>query len=464
MKRAGKISIIIFLVGVQFIEPAFGLDKSSPYSLFFPSAKAQRVKKTVLPDGLTVLVKEEHRNPIVALEALIKVGTEYEADRLCGIRNFCQSLILKGTKKRSSLEIALQLEFVGGLIDTSTAQDFVEVSVLTRPEGLDVGLDILADVIQNPVFPDQEVGKERRAILAQIEQLKDDKFEYAYELFKGALYQAHPYGRPILGTKQSVEAIQRDDLVNFHKSHYLANMTVISVVGDVKAKDIIGKISKAFKGFKPGELPEPIGMAEPKRTKSTEVTETKDVEQAFLILGFLAPSVKAQDYPVLKVINSILGSGMSSRLYEDLREVSGLAYELGSFFPTRKGSSHFAIYLGTRPENLSRAKELVLSQIERIKAELVNSEELRRAKAFCKGAFALDHQKNSRQAWYLAWYEILNLGYKFDRKYPDLIQQVTREDVQRVAKKYFKHHTLAILRPAEGKSKVSKSKVSGLDL
>ena len=459
MKRTFKICMAI--LGLVFF--------LSFISLADPLAKAPRVKKAVLPNGLTVLVKEDHKAPIVALEAFLDVGAEHETDRLCGIRNFCQSLILKGTKSRSAFDIALQLESAGGLIDTSTAPDYIEVSVVTRPEGLKVGLDILTDVIRNPVFPEQEVAKERRVILAQIDKLKDDKFESAYDLFKGTLYQGHPYSRPILGTKQGVEAIGRDDLVAFHKSHYLANKTIIAVVGDVKANYIIGKISQAFESFppkarfasrlwrgsplatgdKPGSLPQQAELVEPKKVKSTEVTKVRKVEQAFLILGFLAPSVGAKDYPALKVINAILGSGMSSRLFEDLRGVVGLAYEVGSFFPTRKGPSHYCIYLGTRSENLSRAKELVIAEIKRIKDELVSGDELARAKSFCLGSFALDHQKNSRQAWYLGWYELLGLGFEFDSMYPNLVEQVTSEDVRRVAKKYFNCHTLVVLRPTE---------------
>jgi predicted Zn-dependent peptidase len=443
MKRILKIGMVI--LGLVFF--------LSFISLADPLAKAPRVKKAVLPNGLTVLVKEDHKAPIVALEAFIKVGAEYETDRLCGIRNFCQSLILKGTKTMSAFDIALQLESAGGLIDTSTAPDYIEVSVVARPEGLKVGLDILADVIRNPVFPEQEVVKERRVILAQIDKLNDDKFESAYDLFKDTLYQGHPYSRPILGTKQSVEAIGRDDLVAFHKSHYLANETIIAVAGDVKANYIIREISQAFESFTPkaGSSPQQAELVEPKKVKSTKVIKARKVKQAFLILGFLAPSVGAKDYPALKVINTILGSGMSSRLFEDLRGVVGLAYEVGSFFPTRKGPSHYCIYLGTRPENLSRAKELVIAEIKRIKDELVSGEELARAKSFCLGSFALDHQQNSRQAWHLGWYELLGLGFDFDSIYPSLVEQVTSEDVRRAAKKYFNCHTLVVLRPTENR-------------
>lgn len=411
-------------------------------------ALGHKVKRVILPNGLTVLVKEDHRSPIVAMKAFIKVGAEHETERFCGIRNFCQSLLLKGTRERSALDIALDLESAGNLIDTFTTPDYLEVSVVTTTGGLNVGLDILSDVLQNPIFPDQEVAKERRVILAQIEQLKDDKFESAYELFRGAIYEDHPYGRPIRGTKESINEITRDDLIAFHKSHYLANNVVISVVGDVKAKDMIIKVSRAFEGFGTGSLPQVTELSTPKQTRARKVIRVREIEQAFFVYGFLAPSLKEKDYFALKVINAILGSGMSSRLF-NLREKFSLAYEIGSFFPTRQAPSHYVIYLGTRPENLSRAEELIKAEIERIREELVSDEELARAKAFLLGKFALDHQQNIRQAWYLGWYEILGLGYKFDNIYPDLIEQVTSQDVRQVAKKYFNYPTLAILRPTE---------------
>ncbi len=409
---------------------------------------SNEAKKIKFDNGLTLIYKENPSNEIVAIDLFIKSGNWYENDSNSGITNFTQQLLLKGTKTKTSEELAFEIESIGGIINTDTADDYAEIYVIITKKYFAQGIEILFDVIKNPSFLNAEIEKERNIILAQIKSKEDNIFETTYDLFNDTLYGKYPYHKPILGNEQTILSINRNDLISSHKEFYTPENMVLVVAGNIKETKVIKHLEKIFNSHKSISAIKKQSI----ETKSAQETEyfqipereipytqtyPKKFKQAYLMLGYLLPEGSSSDYPALKLINTLLGGGMGSRLFINLRDKDGLAYEIGSFYPTRKFKSKFVIYLGLDGKNLNKARNKILDELKKLKEEKLNEEELSNIKNYLKGTFILDHQTNKRQAWYLGWHEIIGKGYLYDNLYLKELEEVTAEDISHTAQKYF---------------------------
>lgn len=399
-----------------------------------------------LDNGMQVIFKRVTTNNILAMDCFIDIGSLYENSQDNGITNFVQDAILKGTKHRSAVEIARDMEAIGGLLGSDAAYDYAEVSTITTSDDLDTALDIMSDVLLNPTFPPDEVEKERQLILAHINLQEDDKFHYTYKNFKSVLYEGHPYALPVEGTPKTVKSITRDELEEFHNRYWVPSNMILSIVGNVDEKKLLKKVNDAL-GKISTPRPDKVLTSKKYIERYRSALLKKQVEQGFVIAGYLTVSIESPDYPALKVTSAILGEGMSSRLFQRLRDAQGLAYNVGCAMPTRRRHSHIFAWIGTQPDTVETARDNLINEFQILTRELVSDDELERAKNFLIGKFLIDHQTNLRQAWYLGWFQLLDVGYDFDTRYPELIQQVTKQDVQRVAKSYFTKPTVIILMP-----------------
>jgi len=403
-----------------------------------------------LGNSLKLLIKPNPYNDIVAIDCFIDVGSYYEKEDNNGITNFVQKMLLKGTKKRSAFEISNALEEVGGIINISTAEDYAEIYTITTSTDIDIAIEILSDVLFNSNFPKDEVEKERNIIISEIKRAEDSSFQHCYKLFKKAMYGNSSYGLPVEGNPDVINKLSRDDLIEYYKTYYVPNNMIISIVGNVNPSEIVNKIDEAF-GYN-NESQFERSVPEIKTASGgKEVVIEKDVMQAMILVGYPTMSIDNDDYPRLKVMDAILGMGMSSRLFVALRDKKGLAYAVGSFSPTRRDKSHLVGYIGTKPESLVEAKNGIIEEINRLKKDLVTDEELDKAKNSIIGRYLIDHQENKRQAWYLGWYELIGVGQNFDDLYIQKIKNVTKYDVNRVANNYFYSPTIAIIKPKEKK-------------
>lgn len=408
----------------------------------------KQVSRVVLDDGMTVIVNENHSADIVVLDLFIKVGSINEDEKNNGITHFVQKVLLKGTKNRTALQIAKEVESIGARINVNTAQDYTEIYIQSLNKHFDIGLDILSDIVMNPVFDQKEVEKERNIIMSEIELQEDRTFNYVYNIFLETTYPNHPYRFLTIGNKDSIKDLTAEMLKEHYQKYYLPENMILCISGKIDAKEVISKVTTVFSKFKSEEL-----LAERDKVKISKINQNKknyvkkEIEQAFVILGFTAPEVDNSDYTAMKVINSVLGVGMSSRLFRKLRDSEGLAYSVGSFYPTRLDSSRLVVYIGTDKEKVAESIERILGEISELKTVLIPKEELERAKKYLKGNFALEHQTNKSQAWYLGFYEILGKGFDYDKMYPLEIEQVTEKDVKKVANKYFDNYTLVVVEP-----------------
>lgn len=417
---------------------------------------ASDAKKIIFNNGLTLIYKENKSNEIIAMDLFIKAGIWYENENNAGITNFIQRLLLKGTATRTSEELALEIESIGGRINVDVADDYAETYVVIAKTHFAKGLEILFDVVNNPSFLTEEIEKERNMILAQIKSKEDSIFETTYDLFNEALYGKYPYHKTVSGTKETILSINRKDLINFHEKFYKPRNMVLVVVGNIPQEKVTGDLKKIFNTEEcteevcplPEEDTEDIKIKEestdkliPKRKSPYKKSYKRKFKQSYLMLGYILPEGGSNDYPALKVINALLGGGMSSRLFVNVRDKEALAYEVGSFYPTRRFKSRFVIYLGLDEKNITKARNKILEEIKKLNQEKVTEKELQEVKNYLKGIFILDHQTNKRQAWYLGWYEIIGKAYLYDNLYLKDLEKVTSEDIMKISEKYFKDNT-----------------------
>ena len=253
-----------------------------------------------LPNGAALIVKRNPSNNILAMECFFRMGSYYEQTPENGVTNLTCEAMLKGTKNRSALQIAEAMESIGGEIDAAAAEDFAEVSTISTVEDLDVALDVLGDVIKNPTFPEEEIEKEREVVLAAIRQQEDNSFQYTYRLFRQLLYEGHPYALPVIGTSATVRAITRDQIVRLHRANFAADNMLIVVVGNVDPDVIERKMARAFADLPPAGA-DKLTASKKFRPRFRTRTLNKEIEQAFIIIGFVTDRARSEDYVPLKV-------------------------------------------------------------------------------------------------------------------------------------------------------------------
>ena len=400
-----------------------------------------------LPNGLKLILREDPTAETVALQAFVGTGARAEPADLAGIAELTSRLLLRGTTTRSEEEIFTELEDLGAQLSQDILADMAYVTLVAPKETLDRALPIYLDVLLNPAFAPDEVERAKTEFIREIRAQADQNFSIIYENFQKALYGDHPYGR--FPTPEGVARISRDDIVQFYKKYYVPNnMTLVAVGAFDRAlleALLRAKLQELPKGAEDLPLtPQPIAL---KLTEPKRVEATKRSNLTWLILGYAAPPVASPDYPAMKVLNAILGGGMSSRLFSELRDKRGLAYSTGSFYPSRAEESHLVTYIIALPDNAATAQQGILGIIKDIQEYGVSQEELERAKSYVIGNYRIDHETTARRAWYLGWYETLGVGSQMDARYPELIQAVTVEDIQRVAQKYLQNYVLSVLGP-----------------
>ena len=404
--------------------------------------------KSVLPDGLVLVVKPNTATDIVAVHAFVRVPAVVETRRAAGIRQLLTQMLVRGTTQRSGSDLARDIEAAGATLNVAFGLDYLDVRAVATSDGFEAVVDLIADILRHPVFDADELEAQRAEALARLAAVKNnDPFQGAYFLAREVLYPDHPYGLPNLGTVEGLGSITPEDLRALHRAYCVPNNTVVAICGNVTKAQAYQTVSGAFHGWARGAVPEePAPVCAPLERSRLQVVE-RPLRVASLMLAFPGPAVSDDDYPAVQVIDALLGGGMASRLFVALRGRGGLVYEVSSFHPSLRHESHLAAYVTTAPGNLEAAKSGIVREIERLQQEPVPDEELERAKRFLIGSYALRHQRNSDQAFYLGWYELVGVGWDFDRSYADRVSAVTAEQVQQAARRWFRAYAAAALMP-----------------
>jgi predicted Zn-dependent peptidase len=405
------------------------------------------VARLRLANGLTVLVRENRSAPVVAMTLLARAGAADERADLNGVTALLGRVLLKGTASRSALDVARAAEDAGGGMESATDQEFSELRAWGLARHWVRLLALLHDVVSAPRFAEEEIERERKVLLGQIRGLEDQPAQVANRVLARALFGPLGYGLPPSGDLTTVARIGRADLVARFAETHAADRLVLAVSGAVAADDVVAEVESRF-GTLPSGGAAPAAPPAPPRPVRPRDGETCPTHQAHLLFGFLAPPVGAPDHPALKVANGVLGGGMSSRLFRTLRDAEGLAYSVGSVYPTSHGAGRLVVHIGTAPENVPAAEAGIRREVERLATEPVSADEIGRTIAYLTGAFQLDRRTNARQSFYLAFYETMGVGADYVARYPTLLEAVSVEDVLRATRQHLVDPAVVVVGPA----------------
>jgi zinc protease len=309
-----------------------------------------------------------------------------------------------------------------------------------------IGLDLLSDVLLNPAFDQKEIDRKVKETLAEIRRQKDEPGVVADEAFEKAIFGGHAYGTTNDDVAAYLPKLDRRDIVNFHAARYSPNNTIIAVVGDVNEKEIVTLLNEYFKSWQRKEQPLPAPVQVPAIGTTVVQKIDKDITQANIVMGHIGINRENPDYYAVMIMNYILGGGgFSARLMDNIRDNKGLAYDVHSMFAAQKEPGSFSVTIQTKNESANEVIAETLKEIRRMQSEKVSGKELADAKAYLTGSFPLRMDTSAKIAGMLTSIEIYNLGLDFPQKYPGLINAVTAEDIQRVAKKYLRPDAMAIV-------------------
>ncbi len=394
------------------------------------------IAKYQIDNGVTLLINENKNNDIIAISIIAKGGEFIE--KVSGEGTLVAKLMLKGTKKYSSQEIAQILDENGIQIEPVCGDDYFLIDIQTTTAQIDKTIDVLNEVLNNALFDDYELEKTRSEILSKIKQRRDIPMNVALENFKTAIFEGSVYSHTNKILEKTLPTVTRNDVAGYYNRILDPKNIIISVNGNVDAKKIAEAFGTMFKE-KSNPKFEYKNYTVTKLTSPKVISQKiKDLQTAWLFIGWQASSVQdKKDFVTLKVINTMLGSGLSSRLYRNLRESDGLAYQLGSSYSPKMLGGIFMTYIGTNPATLGYSKDKMLNEVNRLKSEFVSDTELRDAKDRLKGGFIIALETNSEKASNVGLFEAYGFGYNFLNDYVKMIDEVTASDIVRVANKYF---------------------------
>lgn len=406
------------------------------------------IHRSVLPNGIVVLVVENSAADIIASRIFIKAGSQCEPREKAGLSHLLSSTITKGTQQFSSLEIAEKIESVGANLSADAATDYFLLSLKTVSSDWSEMLNLAGQILREPSFPSEEVELEKHLTIQDIRSQKEQPFSIAFEQLRRAMYQNHPYALSVLGTETTVSELNRTDLEQYHQTYFRPDNIVISIAGRVTPEQALKQIEKVFGDWCNNETAPikptlPLIISDP-----CSVRTAQETQQSIVMLGYLASAVEDADYAALKLLNTYLGNGLSSRLFVELREKRGLAYDVSAFYPTRQSTSTFVVYIGTAPENTETAFNGLQTEVERLCAGELSSDELQTAKNKLLGQYALGKQTNAQLAQTYGWYETLGLGVDFDSQFQLDIANVTPQMTQAAANRYFIEPYVSLVGPS----------------
>lgn len=391
----------------------------------------------ITENGMTVLFLERDSLPFITVNVTVRAGSVFEPAELAGLAGFTADLLTEGTSTRSSSRISEEIDFIGGSLSSSGSIDYSSASLKVLSKDREKGFELLSDILINPSFPKEEIERERSQVKASIISKKDDPSTIAAEAFNKLLYGNHPYSRPAEGYIRTIEKIERNRIVDFHRKYYLPNNTIMAVVGDIREAELKRLLEKYFGQWKRGSV-EPASYVDVKPLDKKIIKIIgKDLTQSSVQLGHLGMKRDNPDFYAAYVMNYILGGGgFVSRLMTEIRDNQGLVYSVYSYFNPLKDEGPFKVGLQTKNETAKEAIKESLRQLQMMREKGVTEKELRNAKDYLVGSFPLKFTTNSKIAGYLTYMEIYNLGLDYLDKFPRLIESLTVEDINRAAKTY----------------------------
>ena len=400
--------------------------------------RARRERDTmrlVLPNGIRLLVRENHSVPLVSLRAAFEGGQRYENARTSGVFQAIGRMLTRGTERHRAAQIAHEVESLAGDIGGFAGRNAFGLRGDFLSEHLERGVELFAEILTTPSFEPHELDKVRRHSLESLRNQKDHASGYVFHLFEQTFFRRHPFRMHALGSERSLGAMTSRMLRNTFRRYATPGNMVLAVVGDVDARDMEHLATRYFGELPAGDTDFPEVKVEPPLTKRRTRMERGDKEQLHLLFGWPGVGLEHPDRYAMQVMSSVL-SGQSGRLFMELRDKQGLAYSVSSMNMQALGIGYFAVYIGTDPSKYARARDGILGELKRLLDEGITEEELRRAQRYLVGSYEIDLQRFSALCSNLAFNELYGLGHDAFRRYPERINAVGIDDVLDVARRY----------------------------
>jgi zinc protease len=429
----------------------------NPKGSLLPKAEAAKpisagdVQKFQLSNGLRVLVREDARLPLVAMGVLFRSGLLAETPQTNGISRLMAKTLLKGTTTRTAVQIANEIEAVGGHISSEASNNTFNISLeVTKPD-VKLAVELLSDVLLNAVMPEKAIVREKEIQIAAIKQEEEQLTSVARNILRQALFTQHPYALRANGSVDSVQRLTRKDLVEFRDRYVVAKNGVLFVFGDVKAAEVKQLFEQALGGMRPGALALTDAHPAAPLSKTESVETRKDKAQGVIMVGYRGADIFSPDRYALQLIDEA-SSDLGSRFFIRIREQMGLAYYVGATQMEGLVPGLFAFYLGTDPQKIEPVKTALLDEISKLSSDGLSTEELARAKKKLIGQQEIANQSNDAFGYQCALDELYGLGFNYYKSLQRNVDAVTLDDIKRVAAKYFRDqpYVLATVRPPQG--------------
>jgi predicted Zn-dependent peptidase len=392
-------------------------------------------RKKEMRNGLVVVSEVMPHLRSASLGIWIQCGSRFETIEHTGISHFIEHLLFKGTRTRSTTEIAEAIDSVGGQLNAFTEKEYVGFYAKVMDEHLPFAFELLSDIVLNPAFPVHEIERERNVIFEEISMVEDSPQELIMDLYMEDCWKGHPLGRPISGTKKSVANIARKDVRKFFLNNYTARNMIISVAGNIRHPQVYKLAERYFSDMAPGANGN-LGLP-PTIHAGCKVRHKAHLEQTHICLGTISPPMASDERYRAHLLNSILGGGMSSRLFQNIREKRGLVYSIYSMLNLYRDAGSLVVYAASAPEKAEKVVELTLKEFRKLREQLVSPQELKRAKEYIKGSVMLGLESSSSRMTNLAQQLIYQGRLHKLEEILSAVERVTSSEIRQLANKMF---------------------------
>lgn len=399
------------------------------------------IRKQILPNGVRIVTEEITSVRSVSMGIWVGAGSRDENSENSGIAHFIEHMMFKGTSKRTAKEIAETLDDVGGQLNAFTSKEYTCYYAKVLDEHIDIAIDLLSDMFFDSSFKEEEIEKEKNVIIEEIKMYEDAPDELVHDIFTTAIWKDHPLGRPIIGTEEIIQKTGRKELLAFRDTHYTADSVVVAVAGNIKHDEIIKKLTPVFAGMKAREAKR---VFTPPVNYNQISVKNKDTEQVHLCVGTPGLSLGHENLYVLHSMNSIFGGGVSSRLFQEIREERGLVYSVYTYHSSYRDAGLFSIYAGLSKNNLETVISLISEETKKLIDSGITEKELVRAKEQLKGSMFLGLENVSNRMSRLGKSELTMDRIMTVDEIVDKINAVTLEQVLGLVRDMFRPENIAV--------------------
>ena len=402
----------------------------------------RNLRRTVLPNGLIVLTERMEHLRSVAMGVWIKSGSRGEAAETNGISHFVEHMVFKGTRNRTAQHIAREMDSIGGNLDAFTGKETICFNVKSLADHVPIALDVLSDLVLNPIFASNDIERERGVILEEIKIDEDNPDVLVHELFTQSFWKDHPLGKPILGTTQTVNRLDQPKLLDYHSGRFHAGNMIFSAAGNLEHDAFVDAVANQFAPLHSGQPLSELGA--PVSSARILLKNKKALEQVQICLGVPSPPITDENRYATLILNTVLGGGMSSRLFQTIREERGMAYSVFSDLSPYRDTGTLCVYAGTSAAKALECIDLVMTEFRKLKEEQLSDEELTRAKDQLKGNILMGLESSNSRMANLARQEIYFGQFFSADEIIAKVEAVTPEQVQAMAQRLFDPDKIAV--------------------